>query len=245
MSRHRWQTTSFSLHLLAMLFMLCDHMWATVIPGNDWLTCVGRLALPIFAFMIAEGYFHTKNFKKYMLRLLLFAVIAEIPFNLVAGGRVFYPIHQNTLWTFLIALLMIHWNEQVKEQAEWKRLLVALASLVLGGFTGLITMVDYYHAGVLTVLVFYFFRSRRWWCYVGQVLCLWYINAEMLGGFGYELSLFGQPVFLARQSLALLALPFIWLYRGRKGHSSKVFQYFCYGFYPAHMLVLALLQSFI
>ena len=197
------ELTSAALHVFAMLFMLCDHMWATVIPGNDWLTCVGRLAYPLFAFMIAEGYFHTKNFKKYMLRLLLFAVLSELPFNLMAGGSLFYPIHQNVLWTFLIALLMVHWNERTKRKKEWLRLLVALATLVLGTVVGLITMVDYHHAGVLTVLVFYFFRGRRWWCYVGQALCLWYINAEMLGGFGYELSLFGQPVFLARQSLAL------------------------------------------
>jgi hypothetical protein len=193
---------------------------------------------------IVVGYLSNKlhymggDFDRKLTRLLLDVFI---PFNLVAGGRVFYPIHQNTLWTFLIALLMIHWNEQVKGQAEWKRLLVALASLVLGGFAGLITMVDYYHAGVLTVLVFYFFRGRRWWCYVGQALCLWYINAEMLGGFGYELSLFGQSFFLARQSLALLSLPLIWLYRGNRGHHSRVFQYACYAFYPAHLLVLGVL----
>ncbi len=235
------ELTSAALHIVAMVFMLCDHLWATVIPGNDWLTCIGRLAFPIFAFMIVEGYFHTKNFKKYMLRMLLFAVIAEIPFNLMAGGSVLYPIHQNVLWTFLISLLCIHWNERVKEQKEWKRLLVAAATLALGALVGLITMVDYYHAGVLTVLVFYFFRGRKWWCYVGQALCLWYINAEVLGGFGYELSLLGGTVFLARQSLALLALPFIWLYRGNRGHHSRAFQYFCYAFYPAHLLVLGLL----
>ena len=235
------ELTSAALHILAMAFMLCDHMWATVIPGSDWLTCVGRLAFPIFAFMIVEGYFHTKNFKKYMLRMLLFAVIAEIPFNLMAGGSVFYPIHQNVLWTFLISLLCIHWNERVKDQKEWKRLLVAAASLVLGALAGLLLMVDYHHAGVLTVLVFYFFRGRKWWCYVGQALCLWYINAEILGGIGYELPLFGQPFFLARQSLALLALPFIWLYRGNRGHRSRAFQYCCYAFYPAHLLVLGVL----
>jgi len=49
------------LKILAMVFMLCDHMWATVIHGNDWLTCVGRLAFPIFAFQIAEGYAHTRD----------------------------------------------------------------------------------------------------------------------------------------------------------------------------------------
>ena len=235
------ELTSAALHILAMAFMLCDHLWATVIPGSDWLTCVGRLAFPIFAFMIVEGYFHTRSFKGYLLRMLLFAVIAEIPFNLMAGGSVFYPVHQNVLWTFLIALLCIHWNERVTEQQEWKRLLVALATLVLGALVGLITMVDYHHAGVLTVLVFYFFRGRKWWCYVGQALCLWYINAEMLGGIGYELPLFGGTVFLARQSLAVLSLPFIWLYRGNRGHHSRAFQYCCYAFYPAHLLVLGLL----
>jgi hypothetical protein len=178
-----------------------------------------------------------------MLRLLLFAVIAEIPFNLVAGGSVFYPIHQNTLWTFLIALLMIHWNEQVKEQAEWKRLLVALASLVLGGFTGLITMVDYYHAGVLTVLVFYFFRGTTWRHKAAQLVLLWWINAEVLGGIGYEFQFFGRSFFLARQSLAVLALIPIWLYRGKQGYHSKWFRWLCYGFYPAHLLILGILQQ--
>lgn len=233
-----FELTSAALHIIAMAFMLCDHLWATVVPGNDWLTCVGRLAYPLFAFMTVEGYFHTRNFKKYMLRLLFFAVLSELPFNLMAGGSLFYPIHQNVLWTFLIALLMVHWNHQTKDKAVWQRLAVAAASLIIGGLAGLLTMVDYHHGGVLMVLVFYFFRGKKWWCYAGQVLCLWYINAEMLGGFGYELFLFGQRFFLARQTLALLALPFIWLYRGRRGHHSRVFQYCCYAFYPAHLLVL-------
>lgn len=73
MGRSLWEKkrgiNSFTLHILAMLFMLCDHLWATLFPAQEWLTCIGRLAFPIFAFMIAEGCYYTSNVKKYMQRL--------------------------------------------------------------------------------------------------------------------------------------------------------------------------------
>lgn len=236
------ETTSFSLHMMAMLFMLCDHLWGTIVGGNDWLTCIGRLAFPIYAFMIVEGYFHTKSIKKYVYRLLLFAVLSELPFNLAMGSRLFYPIHQNVLWTFLIAIGLIHWNEEVKGKQIWKRILVGIASVCVGYLVGIITFVDYYHAGIVMVLVFYFFRSKNWWCYLGQLVCLWYINIEMLGGFSYEVNILGQTHFIARQGFALLALIPIWLYRGKQGYHNKVLQYSYYAFYPLHLLVLGILK---
>jgi hypothetical protein len=236
------ETTSFSLHIMAMVFMLCDHLWGTVISGNDWLTCIGRLAFPIYAFMIVEGYFHTKDLKKYVKRLLLFAVISEITFNIAMGSRVFYPIHQNVLWTFLIALGLIHWNEKVKEKKPWKRILVGIATLAIAYIGGIITFVDYYNAGILTVLTFYFFRGKKWWHYLGQAVCMWYINIELLGGFGYEVDLFGTTHFFARQGFALFALLPIWLYRGRQGYRGEMLQYGYYAFYPLHLLVLGILK---
>ena len=236
------ETTSFSLHIMAMIFMLCDHLWGTVVGGNDWLTCIGRLTFPIYAFMIVEGYFHTKSIKKYVCRLLVFAVISEIPFNLAMGSSVFYPIHQNVLWSFLIAIGLIHWNEKVKGKQIWKRILVGIASVCVGYLVGIITFVDYYHAGILMVLTFYFFKSKKWWCYLGQLVCLWYINVEMLGGFSYEVNILGQTHFIARQSFALLALIPIWLYRGKQGYHNKVLQYSYYAFYPLHLLILGILK---
>ena len=236
------ETTSFSLHIMAMLFMLCDHLWGTIVTGNDWLTYIGRLTFPIYAFMIVEGYFHTKNLKKYVLRLLLFAVISEIPFNLAMGSSLFFPIHQNVLWSFLISIGFIHWNEKVKEKQLWKRILVGLATICIGYLVGIITFVDYYNAGIFMVLVFYFFRGKKWWCYLGQFICLWYINFEMLGGLSYEIDIFGQTYFIARQGLALLALIPIWLYKGKQGYHSKPLQYFYYAFYPLHLLILGLLK---
>ena len=237
------ETTSASLHIIAIIFMLCDHLWGTIIPGNDWLTCIGRISFPIFAFMIVEGYSHTKNLRKYVYRLLVFAVLSEIPFNLAMGSSVFFPMHQNVLWSFLISIGLIHWNEKAKETGKiWKQIAVGCVTIILGYILGLITMVDFYHAGILTVLTFYFFGKRKWWCCLGQLLCLWYINTELLGGFGYEIHLLGETYFLHRQGFALLALIPIWLYRGKQGYHSKLFQYTCYAFYPVHLLVLGIIK---
>lgn len=238
----RFDISSSGLHILAMSFMLLDHLWASVAQNQVWMTCVGRLAFPIFAFMIVEGYFHTKDFNRYMTRMLIFALISEIPFDLFYSGIPVYPYHQNVLWTFLIALSGIRAIEFTRRKG--KRGLTAAVSVLILLFCflmGFVAMTDFYGAGVLTVFIFYFFRGRKWWCFLGQLLCLYYLNVEVLGGLCYVVSIFGHQVELVQQGFALLALIPIWLYRGRKGFSNKAFQYFCYAFYPVHCLILGLL----
>ncbi len=244
---HKFQMeiTSMTLHIIAMICMLCDHLWATIISGNDWLTCIGRIAFPIFAFLIVEGYFHTHNLKKYICRLLLFAIISEIPFNLLMGSRFFYPIHQNVLWTFLIGIALIHFNEKVKKKNKWwLTIIVVISSIVLAFALGLLTMVDYYHAGIFMVLVFYFFRKRTWWNFLAQFFLLAYINIEILSGYAYEIQLFGNTYYFVRQGFALLALIPIWLYRGKQGPYNKIMKGIYYAFYPVHLLVLVLIRGF-
>lgn len=235
-----------ALHILAMAFMLMDHLWATLLPAQEWLTCVGRIAFPIFAFMAVEGYFHTHNLKKYLLRMLIFAVISEVPFDLMYGGTWFYPVHQNVIWTLMMGLVGIHLMETVrKKKSIFVYILVSAIVVILGGLLGTLSMVDYYGIGVLTVFIFYFFRGRKWWCLLGQMLTLYWVNVELLGGLMYPIRLFGMEFELCQQGLALLALLPIWLYRGRRGYHSKPFQYFCYAFYPIHMLVIVLVLNFI
>ena len=179
--KNKWGGISaFGLHLLAMGLMLCDHLWATVLPV-DILTWLGRISFPIFAFMLVEGYFHTRSVRRYGLRLLALALLSEIPFNLFYGGRWFYPLHQNVIWTLLLSLLCIHLIETVRCQGKpWKTVLVATAVAVVGFALGFLTMIDYYGYGVLMALIFYAFRGRRWYCLMGQILLLGYVNWEMM-----------------------------------------------------------------
>ena len=238
----RFDLSAAALHILAMALMLCDHLWATLLPAQEWLTCVGRLAFPMFAFMAVEGYFHTHSFKRYAQRMLIFAILSEIPFDLMYGGTWFYPVHQNVIWTLLIGLLGIRAMEAVREKGKlWLYVLTCVGVTALGAALGTLGMVDYYGAGVLTVFVFYFFHGREWWKLLGQILALYWINVRMLGGQVYPMTILGMDVELSQQGLALLALVPIWLYRGRQGHHSRAFQYVCYAFYPVHMLILALI----
>ena len=110
------------LKVLAVIFMLCDHVWATVMTLPDVLTYIGRVAFPTFAFLIAEGFVHTKNVRKYMLRLLLFAVISEIPFNLFYSSRVFNPFHQNVMFTLLYGLCAIYLISRIKRKRTFKNM---------------------------------------------------------------------------------------------------------------------------
>ena len=114
--KKQFDLSAAALHILAMAFMLLDHLWATLFLSQEWMTCVGRLAFPIFAFMAVEGYFHTHSFKKYAQRMLIFALLSEIPFDLMYGGTWFYPVHQNVIWTLLIGLLGIRAMEAVREE---------------------------------------------------------------------------------------------------------------------------------
>ena len=234
-----------ALHIIAMTLMLMDHLWATLLPAKEWLTCAGRVAFPIFAFMAVEGYFHTRNFKKYMLRMLLFAVLSEVPFDLMYGGTWFYPVHQNVLWTFLFGLLGIHLMEQVRKKGKiWADLLVSVIVVTAGLILGTLCMVEYYGVGVVTVFVFYFFHGRKWWCFLGQLSALYWLNVEVLGGLMYPVQLLGMEFELCQQGLALLALIPIWLYRGRQGYHSKPFQFICYAIYPVHMQLLVAVLNF-
>ena len=225
------------LKLIAMVCMLIDHTWGILVSGQNWMNCVGRIAFPIFAFQIAEGYAHTKHFKKYLLRMFLFALVSEIPYNFMTGGGWINPFGQNVMFTFCIALLLMRLIDRAGERPWALRLLITVAVLVLGYLLGTIAFVDYHGSGVLMVLVFYLFRKVKFGWLI-QLAAMIFINVEMLGGLGIVVG----DVFIPNQAFAVLAMIPVGLYSGERGWKSKGFQYACYAFYPVHILILVLIS---
>ena len=122
--------------------------------------------------------------------------------------------------------------------------LAAVLSLPVGYFLGTLGMVDYYGSGVVTVLIFYLCRQIPYG-WIGEVAGLAFLNCKLLGGMTIPLTLGSWTLEFPEQGLALLALIPIWLYNGRQGAHNKAIQYACYAFYPAHMLILALLRMYL
>lgn len=170
--------------------------------------------------------------------MLFAAIISEIPFDLMYSDTVFYPLHQNVLWTFLIGLgVMYGIDLAFKKYSKLVACMFAVLLTLVGFLVGTVTFVDYYGVGVLMVLTFYFFRSNRLYDRLLQFLCLFVLNVKMLGGYYYEWIFFGHTFEIVQQGFALFALVPIWLYQGKQGYHAKLFQYACYGFYPVHMLL--------
>ena len=233
-----------TLKIIAMILMLLDHLWGTIIPGNQWMTLIGRMAFPIFAFLIVEGFFHTSDLKKYMKRLFIFGLISEIPFNLIYTGSIIFPFHQNVMFTLLLGLLIINEIDKLKNTKEIKKKIIPILKIFLFLIISIIGFVDYGVTGVLTIVVFYLFRGFKL-AWIGQLISLILLYIVFFEGQSVILNIFNHEYFLPLQSIGILSLIFIWLYNGEKGKNNKLIKYLFYSFYPVHMLVIYLIYYFI
>ena len=226
------------LRVLAMFLMLLDHLWATLVPGNFWMTCLGRLAFPIFAFQISEGFFHSADRRRYAKRLFLFALLSEVPFDLIYGGTMLYPFHQNVMFTLLLGLLACCVIDRARRERTDRAVLRGALSVAGLFLLSLVGMVDYGWKGVVTVVAFYLLRDFPF-AWLAQIAALVLLNIVLFKGQTIPLLGWDFPT----QGFAVLALLPIWLYNGRRGGGGKTLQTAFYAFYPVHMLVLYLLFS--
>lgn len=247
--RRGFQLTAFHLRVIAMVSMLIDHSFKNFNFGvlSGTFEILGRLAFPIFAFQIVEGYCYTKDFKKYFRKILIFAIISEIPFDTLNGFGFRSLNYQNVLWTFLIALIVIRLIDIFKSNTENKILLVIKSALIIsiGFIIGNLGGVDYYGTGVLIIVMFYLTRNLKYRHIIQFVLLLlasMHLNGKIIYPFGLD------KIGIGVQMFSLISLIPIWLYKGKQGYTSKAWRSFCYWFYPGHIVaifLIYLLTSFI
>lgn len=214
------------LKLIAVVSMLIDHVGAVFFENAVWMRCVGRLAMPIFCFFIAEGYFHTRDRKKYLLRIGLFALIAEIPFDLAFYDSLAYWGHQNVMCTFFLAILAMLAFDECKARWDGKKgLAFGTAAAIVLALAATLAKTDYGAYGVALVFLFYIMRERG-------------LLAQVAAALMYML--FTRNVGISLWAMAS-AVPIL-MYNGEKGRSLK---WFFYCFYPGHLLIIGLISHFI
>lgn len=234
--------TGSALKWIAILTMLIDHVGACLIEvfvmnaygtsplagrltGEQimawydfdiYLRLIGRVAFPIFCFLLVEGAVHTRNIGKYMIRLTLFALLSEIPFDLAFHNMPFFAGSQNVYLTLALGLLAV-WILKGFRGQVWR-----LPLGLLPAFAAWLLHTDYGAVGVLVIVLIYLLREHPWLRAVACVLVLVTFN-----------SLEWPTAF----SFLLIAL-----YNGERGRQPK---YFFYGFYPVHLMVLWMIGRFL
>ena len=224
-----------ALKLAACITMLIDHIGASCIEAtygvayrtppqilqlDRVLRLIGRLAFPIFCFLLVEGFLHTHDVKKYIGRLLLFGLVSEVPFDLAFFRTPFAPQHQNVYWTLALGVLAMAGLKRFEKEnglPGWQGLVWAggCAALALAANT------DYNAIGVIIICALYLTRTnRKRQCLAGALLFLFELTAP-------------------------LAFVLVWFYNGQRGACSPLQKKAFYWFYPVHLSVLAVVTNLI
>ncbi len=220
------------LKILACVSMFSDHaVKALGVRGFARFFCAhifGRIAFPIFCFFLAEGFFHTRDRRLYLLRMVLFAALSEIPFNMALHRAVVYPHYQNTLWALSLGLAMYLCLAYVEKFRDMPfSVSVVLRGALIAGFAAAAHYlhVDYHARGLLCMAMYYYMHNRR----PHSLAALW-------GGVIQNLNGFKTPgAFLA-------AVP-LHFYSEKRGTANL--KYFFYFFYPLHLLLLLAIKLFL
>lgn len=242
--------SGFDLKLIAVISMFIDHFGAVVVygvikslkgdcPDFIWtvyeiLRLIGRVAFPLYCFLIVEGFTHTRNVGKYAIRLGIFALISEIPFDLAFRDSWWDMSYNNVFFTLAIGLLVI-WGISYVEKfyAVWKEknldkflgVLFTIGAGVIFVAAGayiaeFMLCTDYGAAGVVTIVVIYLLRKVPWPGFAMAVLALTVMTNST-------------------ELVALFGLIPLYYYNGERGRNIK---YFFYAFYPVHLLLLWLVK---
>lgn len=248
-----------SLKNIAYLSMFIDHFFAVIVLHYLWMTAVdgvwdakltiiyrvgravGRIAFILFAHQIVEGFFYTRSRSRFLLRLGLFALVSEIPFDLAFSGEIINWGNQNIFFTLFLGVLVLmiwdrlaHYQGVVSAVARWVVLLLGCLAAYWG-------KTDYRYMGVLLIFVLYKAHDKGLTgktMLAGGVMLLGTWSANCLSMLQLDLGYTAGELFLIslREMYGLAAFILIGFYNGKKG--KQLPKWFCYGFYPVHLLFL-------
>lgn len=255
--------TSFVLKIIAIISMTIDH-FANIVGQSGlmelfpamsmstsyWIInimgSIGRLAFPLFAFMITEGAVKTRSMPKYIGRLFLFAIISEPIFyygHNVRNASVAGFLDElsrlnltNVFFTLALGAIAIY-IYQLLGKKKSKKLLLAfipafLVVLLIGGYIGC----DYGIAGIILIVALFFARTKP---QKTIVIVVWSIGLYIISqGMGNWSQVWDVPIM--KCVCAILSSVLIWAYNGKRG---KPMKWSFYIYYPAHILILACLSN--
>lgn len=230
--------SAFVLKIIALVSMACDHTSYLLFGRFSFLNCIGRIAFPIFAFQISEGYMHTNNLKKYMLRLFAFALISQVPFilfrSVFTSGfalNVFF-----TLFFGLLSIVIYDTLNKINTKNRYTHYLlsfIGIFSVIAIAIIAELMNTDYGAFGIAIIFVFYLFKDKKFLMNIGFTFCcIFYYLKNLL----YSSN---SNIYLTILVFTLIPLIFINLYNNKKGKNTK---YFLYIFYPVHFLIIYLLS---
>lgn len=216
------------LKWIAVITMLIDHIGLVFLPEYEILRWIGRISFPIFAFLLCEGYKHTSNIWKYFLRLGIFAIISEIPYNICLYNQVFYPYSQNIFFELLLGLLVLYLIDKEyvikgKNFTIYCQILIVVLACVVSYFANF----SYKYVGILLIVIMYYIQEH--------------FLVFSLAAFVVYLIPYG----LVNAVFILLSLPLIYMYNGKLGISSKKLKWMFYAIYPLQFVVFIIIRDYI
>lgn len=215
--------TAFDLKVIAIVTMLIDHVarvfYIDSFPEGMMMKGIGRTVFVLFSFLLVEGFVHTRHIKSYMLKLALWALLSEIPYDLAINGKLMDLGSQNIFFTLLSGLVCL---AILKTGVHYA---FKLLSILLIAYLAYIFRFDYLYLGVLQIVVFYLFRDEH---------AKKYVSVALMNVFAW-----GR---LSLQSAAVLAIVPISLYNGERGYKAGNM---LYPVYAVHLLVFWLIREYL
>ena len=237
--------SSFVIKLIAIICMLCDHSSDALIGHFTFLNVIGRIAFPLFCFQLVIGYKHTKNVKKYLFRLLIFAIISQIPFSIFTYLYAGIFDNLNVFFTLSLGLLAMYFLYKLPN--KWLAIFLDIVIILIAEFA----KVDYGGIGVCIILcIFVFFKDKSItldnkdfiYIFKNNILFAFVFFILCLAIYFNKFNVYGIPMNISLILGTFFPIIFMLLYNGKKGPGMK---YFFYIFYPVHLVILSILSYYL